>query len=345
MNSPPDSPVPECTGQRLPEAGGGIPAAADAAGTMLTDAEFYAAEILIVDDSEANVRLLEQTLRAAGYLRLTTTVNPREVSGLYRVNRYDLILLDLEMPGMDGFEVMEGLKEIETDNYIPVLVVTAQPEHMHRALQSGARDFISKPIDLVEVRARVRNLLETRLLHKKARAYAACLEVLALQDPLTKLPNRRLLKERASLAIADARRNNSIMALVFLDLDGFKQINDAWGHSAGDILLQMAAERLSAGVREQDTVARVGGDEFVIALWPNITPDAAAALGAKLIAALSQPYLIQERMLHVTASAGAGLYPAHGSDIETLMKSADLALYEAKRSGKKHYRVSERITL
>jgi PAS domain S-box-containing protein len=118
---------------------------------MLEASEILNASILIVDDQEANVMLLEQMLRDAGYGRITTTMDPRTVCSLYSAHRYDLILLDLQMPEMDGFQVMEGLKEIETDGYLPVLVITAQPGHKLRALQAGAKDFVSKPLDLIEV--------------------------------------------------------------------------------------------------------------------------------------------------------------------------------------------------
>ena len=133
-------------------------------------------KILIVDDQEANVQLLAQVLREAGYVCVTSTVNPQEVCALHRKNRYDLILLDLQMPGMDGFEVMEGLKAIEGESYLPVLVITAQPGHKLRALQSGAKDFISKPFDLIEVKTRIHNMLEVRLLYKKLENYNKVLE-------------------------------------------------------------------------------------------------------------------------------------------------------------------------
>ncbi len=143
---------------------------------MLNPVDILNANILIVDDKEANVRLLEGMLAAAGYTSLISTTDPREVCRLYRMGRYDLILLDLQMPGMDGFQVMEGLKEIEPDGYLPVLVITAQPSHKLRALQAGARDFISKPIELAEVLLRVHNMLEVRLLHKELHHYNNILE-------------------------------------------------------------------------------------------------------------------------------------------------------------------------
>jgi PAS domain S-box-containing protein len=133
----------------------------------IAEQDILNASLLIVDDQEANVILLEHMLREAGYTRVASTMDPREVFALHRKNRYDLILLDLQMPGMDGFQVMEGLKTNVSDSYLPVIVITAQPGHKLRALLAGARDFISKPFDLAEVRTRIRNTVEVRLLYGK----------------------------------------------------------------------------------------------------------------------------------------------------------------------------------
>lgn len=135
---------------------------------VMNPSDILNGKILIVDDAAANVLLLERMLRGAGYLAVTSTMAPETVCGLHLKNNYDLILLDLEMPSMDGFQVMEGLKEIEKGGYPPVLVITALPKHKLRALQCGARDFIGKPLDLSEVLMRIRNMLEVRLLHKQA---------------------------------------------------------------------------------------------------------------------------------------------------------------------------------
>jgi PAS domain S-box-containing protein len=143
---------------------------------MVSESEILNASILIVDDQESNVTLLEQLLSEAGYVRVASTMNPREVFALHRKNHYDLILLDLQMPGMDGFQVMEGLKTNDADGYLPVLVITAQPSHKLRALQAGAKDFISKPFDLVEARTRIHNMLEVRLLYKQLENYNQVLE-------------------------------------------------------------------------------------------------------------------------------------------------------------------------
>jgi adenylate cyclase len=143
---------------------------------MVSSSDIYNAKVLIVDDQEANVLLLERMLRGAGYVSIASTRDPSEVRELYLKNRYNLILLDLQMPVMDGFQVMEGLKEIEKDGYLPVLVITAQPDHKLRALQAGAKDFVSKPFDLAELRARVHNILEVRLLHLETKNYSQMLE-------------------------------------------------------------------------------------------------------------------------------------------------------------------------
>ena len=143
---------------------------------MISSSDILNARILVVDDREANVRLLERMLSGAGYTCVASTMDPQEVCELHRKNRYDLILLDLLMPGMDGFQVMEGLKQIEIDGYLPVLVITAQPGHKLRALKAGAKDFISKPINLAEVLTRVHNMLEVRLLHIETKNNSKVLE-------------------------------------------------------------------------------------------------------------------------------------------------------------------------
>jgi diguanylate cyclase (GGDEF)-like protein len=308
---------------------------------MVNSSDILGAGILIVDDREENVELLEQMLRGAGYSSVTSTTHSQEVCDLHRKNRYSLILLDLQMPEVDGFQVMEGLKqiELEVEGYLPVLAITANPDHKLRALESGAKDFISKPFDPPEVLMRVHNLLEVRLLHETTRTHGKMLESLALQDPLTGLANRRLLVDRMSMALAQARRSKGCMAVMYLDLDGFKQINDTLGHDAGDTLLKTIARRLVKTVREEDTVARLGGDEFVVTLPHIHGAGDAARMAEKVIETISQPYDIRGRTVCMSTSVGVGIYPADGKDAEALTKAADTALYEAKRAGKNTYRI------
>jgi PAS domain S-box-containing protein len=143
---------------------------------IVAECDIREASVLVVDDQQVNVTLLEQMLREAGYRHIASTLDPFEVCALHRKHRYDLILLDLQMPGMDGFQVIEGLKTSDQDAYLPVLVITAQPGHKLRALQAGARDFVSKPFDLVEVKTRIHNMLEVRLLYRQLENYNEELE-------------------------------------------------------------------------------------------------------------------------------------------------------------------------
>jgi PAS domain S-box-containing protein len=143
---------------------------------MISESDILNASVLIVDDQAANVQLLEALLAEAGYTAVTSTMNPREVCALHESNHFDLILLDLKMPNMDGFEVMAALKQQNIDSYLSIIVLTAEPGHKLRALQAGARDFISKPFDLVEVKTRIRNMLEVRLCYKKIERHNDSLE-------------------------------------------------------------------------------------------------------------------------------------------------------------------------
>ena len=177
---------------------------------MINSPDILHGKILIVDDKEANIRLLVRMLSTAGYDAISSTMDPGEVCELHRKNRYDLILLDLLMPGMDGFQVMEGLKEVEADGYLPVLVITAQPDRKLRALQGGAKDFISKPFDLAEVLMRVHNMLEVRLLHEEAKNYSKALEQKVLEVEASREQIRRQSDEVKTLydkVVAEQKRS------------------------------------------------------------------------------------------------------------------------------------------
>jgi DNA-binding NtrC family response regulator len=166
-----------------------------------------AGKILIVDDQEGNVRLLERALGDAGYTGFTSTTDPHKVRDLHRRNRYDLILLDLIMPGLDGFQVMDELRELEEDGYLPVLVITAQPDQKLRALRAGARDFVSKPLDLAEVVARVHNLLEVRLLHLETKRLY---DQVVAEQAAQKLLERDLAESRASAERAELEHQRAL---------------------------------------------------------------------------------------------------------------------------------------
>ena len=210
---------------------------------MISEQEILNARILIVDDQEANVQLLGEMLRDAGYACFASTNDPYEVCTLHQKDHYDLILLDLQMPGMDGFQVIQGLKEIKTDSYLPVLVITAQPDHKLRALAAGAKDFVSKPFDLVEVRTRIHNMLEVRLLSKKLERYNQELE-------------QTVLERTAELRASEARFHR----LTELSSDWYWE-QDKTGHFT--MIYGPVLEML--GIRVNDTLGETSEDKG--ALW------------------------------------------------------------------------------
>jgi two-component system cell cycle response regulator len=299
---------------------------------MVDAAAILNASILIVDDQESNVILLERLLGEAGYTRVCSTMNSQEVCALHRKNGYDLILLDLQMAGMDGFQVMAGLKTSESDSYLPVIVLTAQPGHKLRALQAGAKDFISKPFDLVEVRTRIHNMLEVRLLYKELQNYSKQLEQRALHDSTTGLPNRYLFDDRLTRAIALAKRHNWTLAVMFLDLDRFKCINDTHGHAVGDEVLKAVAERLLQHARDEDTVCRNGGDEFLCLLMNPLGSENIERIADILLNTIGQPIDMGDLQLVIKASIGIAVFPDDGTTGEQLIRNADTAMYRAKKS-------------
>ncbi|KAB8053251.1 diguanylate cyclase [Janthinobacterium rivuli] len=304
---------------------------------MPSQDEILKAKILVVDDSPDNVDLMLEILRDAGYTNVTATMRPAQVCPLHREHCYDLILLDLQMPELNGFQVMKGLKEIEHGGYLPVLALTAQPSFKIAALEAGARDFISKPFDLMEVHKRIHNMLEVRLLYKELAQYSKQQQELALHDPLTGLPNRRLLEDRIEHTLQQSARQRGKSAILYLDLDGFKAINDSYGHGYGDDILKMVATRLVSASRKEDTVARIGGDEFVIVLGNLAGKGDAREPAAKLIEVISEPYFINDLTLRLSTSIGIAIYPDDASTVESLLGAADTALYEAKRAGKNRF--------
>ena len=305
---------------------------------MSNSRAIFEASILIVDDLQSNVVLLEQLLRNEGYSKLQTTTDPYAVCDLHRLHHYDLILLDLKMPGMDGFAVMSGLKALDTVGYAPILAITVEPELRLRALSSGAKDFIAKPFELTELISRINNMLEVRLLYKALAQSVRDMESIALHDELTGLPNRRLLLDRMHQAGLVSARFRNQSALMFLDLDQFKQVNDRFGHKAGDQLLQQVAARMQSCLREGDSVSRLGGAEFVLlleALSPHRLEAATQAerVARKMLVALEQPYVLHGLSLNSTASIGIVLFSDNILDCDALLKMADSAMYRAKAAG------------
>jgi diguanylate cyclase (GGDEF)-like protein len=244
-------------------------------------------------------------------------------------------VVDLFLPDSQGIETFDTLFDAAVR--IPILILSrSRDEDIARlAVQCGAQDYLLKDrLDGHSLSKAVNNMLERA-------AYAEALFVeserasyLAQHDFLTELPNRLLLNDRLTQAIAAARRHGVSLAVLFVDVDHFKCINDSLGHTVGDQLLKSIARRLVPCVRTSDTVSRHGGDEFVVLLSEVARADHAALSADKILAALRAPHRIEDRDLRITASVGIGVYPDDGTDAETLLKNADRALLHAKENGR-----------
>ena len=294
---------------------------------MASLSELQQAGILIVDDRPANVQLLKALLECTGYARVHATSDPREVVALHRAHRYDLILLDLNMPFMNGFEVLEGLKEVEAGGYPPVLAITAAPEHKQRALDAGVMDFVCKPFDHDELLARIRNMLEVRLLYTGTRDQGARL---ACYDALTGLPNRAMFQRSLEQLLAAGGRSS---ALLMLDLDGFARINDTLGHAAGDEVLRQFAQRLQQGAPAGSVVSRFGNDEFALALGGLATQHEALQAAEQVRHCCAQPFVLEQCEARLTVSVGIAMHPADAADAALLLKYASTALHQARQGG------------
>ena len=308
---------------------------------MIPADEIHQAKILVVDDCEDNLFMQIEILKMAGYSQVSSCSESGEVLDLHIKNAYDLILLDMHMPGINGLEVMARLREVEKDSYLPVLAITGDRGFKIAALEAGARDFLTKPYDMTEFQMRVHNMLEVRLLYKTVAEQGRMQKEMALHDVLTGLPNRRLLVDRVEKAMQHASRGHNMMAVMYLDLDGFKAVNDTHGHHTGDELLKMVSDRLLRATRKEDTVARIGGDEFVAVLSDIAHVDDVIRPASKVLRFLSSPFDIDELSVKVSASIGIAFYPGDGQDVESLISHADKALYDAKRAGKNRYHFSD----
>ena len=293
--------------------------------------------ILAIDDTPANLQVLAAALTLDFNLQIATS-GPVGLAAAGKAPP-DLILLDVMMPGMDGFEVCRRLKADPVLQTIPVIFITAttdrNAEEMGLAL--GAVDYISKPIKVEIAKLRIRNLLEREVLRRQ-------LERIAHYDVLTKLPNRALLSDRMNQAMTQAQRRNEKLAVVFLDLDGFKAVNDTHGHEVGDFLLVTVAERMQAVLRDSDTLARIGGDEFVTVLPDLATIANCAPVLTRLLQAAAQPVQFGQITLQVSASLGVTFYPqAQEMDADQLLRQADQAMYQAKQSGRNRFHVFDAV--
>jgi diguanylate cyclase (GGDEF)-like protein len=293
--------------------------------------------ILMIDDEPMMTEVTQTYLEEAGYQRFVAVNDPWKAIDAARTHRPGLILLDLMMPGLNGFDLLRQMRRDEALRYTPVIVLTAasDPTSKLRALELGATEFLSKPVDESELKIRVRNSL----------AFKVYQDRLANNDPLTGLPNRRVLVEQVQSALVKANAEQKRVALLHLNLDRFRQVNETLGHAAGDALLAAVAERLRlctrtdhgmAGHRASDApmLARLGGDEFAF-LMPGIgDAEPPARVARQVQAALGKAFQIDGQELIITPSIGISIFPDDGSECATLLRNADVAMQHGKTGGR-----------
>jgi diguanylate cyclase (GGDEF)-like protein len=287
--------------------------------------------ILVVDDTRINQQILDSLLNQDYQIKVAGNgVRALDIAKCFP--HPDLILLDVHMPQMNGYEICRKLQENILTRHIPIIFVTAEfnKESESHGLQLGAVDYITKPISPAIVLQRVRNQILLKQ-HEKE------LQRLAHYDSLTGIPNRMLLADRMEQAIAQAKREGGMLGVFYLDLDGFKPVNDSLGHQAGDQVLIEIARRIESILRKGDTCARIGGDEFAV-LLPNIDYEEKCIITVKrLLEVIAQPIIVQEQSFFLTASIGISICSGDDNDADALLNCADQAMYIAKKSGKNCY--------
>ena len=309
----------------------------------------YMQHVLLVEDNPGDARLIREMLAEEPEAPFRLSNVDRLSRGLefLTLNETALVLLDLSLPDSHGMETFARMYAHSPKT--PIIVLTGNDDHALAlsAVKRGAQDYLVKgKID--------RELLQRAMQYAVERKrYQEQLERQANYDGLTGLPNRQLLYDRLNQAVSTQRQIHSV-SVVFIDLDHFKVINDSLGHSAGDEVLRHVAERLRSSVRDGDTVARIGGDEFVLILNDQTKEDVIFRAMKRIISRVSEPMRIGSRELNITCSAGISVHPQDGFDVETLLRNADAAMYRAKASGRNNFQfytsemnelVNERLTL
>jgi len=309
--------------------------------------------LLIVDSNQDNLQAM-QNLLGSEHWQVACSLSGEEA--LHHLEKEDvsLILLAVKMPLMNGYEVAQSIRTNAKTRYTPIIffIDAAKPqEEILQAYSFGAIDFIATPFDPTFLHYKIHNLLgfennRRALLRlnqqlerdiEKEQKYHQQLQSLIVSDPLTSLLNRRGFHQAAEISLARAKREGTNLALMFMDIDDFKQINDRLGHDAGDDVLRHIAHQLKGGLRPYDTLARMGGDEFTVVLEGLKHCHDAAGIAAKLLQLIAKPWQTGNEQNPLSASLGIACYPSAGEDIETLLQAADLAMYAAKKNGRGSY--------
>lgn len=297
--------------------------------------------VLIAEDDPVSRRVLQSSLLKWGYEVEVASDGTEAWDTLQSESAPRLAVLDWMMPGMDGPQICAALRNRNEGTYVYTILLTAksQREDMLAGLSAGADDYVVKPFDPHELRVRLR--AGKRVLDLQAELIAAreSVRIQAVRDPLTGLPNRLLFGEQLTDRLAQSDSTGRPIAVMFLDLDHFKHVNDSLGHNVGDHLLKSVAQRLSGTLRRGDSIARMGGDEFTFILGDIETPEDTADIAMRMLSSLSEPFNVGGRDLYVTGSIGISSHPRDGDDAETLVRNADAAMYRAKEHGRNTFRM------
>ena len=291
--------------------------------------------VLLIEDREDDALLLLRSLRAGGFEpefdRIETS---QSMTAALLARSWDIIISDYSLPNFSGLEALDILKQSGLD--LPFLLVsgTIGENLAVEAMKAGAHDYVMKG-NLQRLTTAIDRELREFEIRKERKEAQEWLKYLAQYDQLTDLPNRNLLYQRLGEAIDDHRRDGKSLALMLMDLNDFKDINNTLGHQSGDLLLQQVGRRLQSASRKNEIIARLGGDEFGVVL-PEITGQAAGAVAAHLVRALEAPFTIGELSIDVRTSIGITFFPEHGDDRDTLLRRADVAMYRAKQSSERY---------
>lgn len=299
------------------------------------------ATVMMVDDEPTTIDVLQAFLENEGYKRFVTTSDSSRAVDLVSSENPDVLLLDLHMPEVTGFEILTLLRGDKRYRHMPIIVLTSatDSETKLKALHLGASDFLAKPVDPSELALRLRNTLA-------AKAYQ---DRLTYYDALTGLPNRRSFMDRLVWSLRCAKRDGTRGAVLHVDLDHFQKINDTLGHEFGDTLLVAVAQRLlkyvpavgigsaSDAAESQAFLSRVGGDEFNILLPEMRRVETAVQMACKLLEVMKEPFQMDGREVFIAGSIGVAVFPNDGDTSDTLLKHAGVAMNQAKQRGRNTY--------
>jgi len=297
--------------------------------SLFSDTQKYEERpIVVLADDDPSIRLMVRHVLESEDFDIVEASDGLEALKAVEKHHPALVLLDAVMPGIDGFTTCQQIKDKgHTD--IPVMMITGLDDDasVERAYEVGAIDFITKPIKWAVLKHRVKSVVAKVVAERKVK-------LLAYRDTLTGLPNRLLFADRLEQAVVRSERTRTSMALMLVDIDDFKLVNDSFGHDAGDKLIKAVGDLISKSLRRADTIARLGGDEFAVIIEGIEGPEDAISIADNLTTILEHNVRLDDQETYTSASIGIAVYPGDGNDARALLKNADTAMYRAKESGR-----------